>query len=509
MAKLARKTQKIFAKDGSLGRFGSAALGSPTVSSAGDLSDMQSLSAYTNGWADGVINGDKRPPLEEFNTLHYINNYQTSYLFQEGIAEYDAGTTYYIDSFVKSSGVVYKSLIDSNIGVSLSNTASWQVLGDLKTSVNVKMIDNKSDLPAAVSNVITLEAKSYIISAEIDLTGDRLVAVEGTSIIGLSTNSSKILSTGLTGNPLITSNYGLTLRHITLEAETPFNLDASANPGEALDWTSVSLVNCTNQGIIKSYDNFASVLLAIIDSSGISFDGTIGSAVFSNSFFDTSSTNKALSFLSTCTITRRIRVSESAFVIASGETGVEIVSGATIPNESVIIDLCNFSGGGTYLSGIASSDLKSRFIQDDGIDNSLSVGQMYMNNNATATTIASAGTYYKVAGTTTAGSNIERFTHTSGRLTYNGVSAKFDISATFSFTGTNNKVLRFRIAKNGTAIASTQMSRTINASGAYANMVIQDVVSLVATDYIEIFCTNSTDTNSITVSDLNVKIIKA
>lgn len=510
MAKIARKTQKIFAKDGSLGRFGSAALGSPTVSSAGDLADMQSLSAYTNGWADGVINGDKRPPLEEFNTLHYINNYQTSYLFQEGIAEYDAGTEYFIDSLVKSSGIIYKSLIDNNLGNSLSNVASWQVMGDLKTTVNAIFIDKKEDLPAAVANVITLEAKTYIFTTEVDLTGDRLVAVEGTTILGLSTNSCKILSTGLTGSALITSNYSLTLRYLTLEAETPFNLDASANPNQALDWIEINLINCTNAGIIKTYDNFIGDIMGVIDSAGFSFDGTIGTIAFTNSLFNTSSTKTAINLAATLTISRRFRASYSAFVNLSGETGIKLNVGATIPDEGLILDTCNFSGGGTYLDGILESDIEARFTENRGINNSLTAGQYFMNGNATATTIAVSGTYYKVAGTTSAGSVVERFNvATTNRAVYTGaLTDKFKVSAVLSFTGTNGNDCAFRLAKNGTTIASTQISRTVNGTGNFTSITLQDLIELETNDYIEVFATNNTATNSITVADLNLIVSK-
>lgn len=510
MAKLTRKTQKIFAKDGSIGRFGSAATGTPVVSTAGDLSDMQSLAAYTNGWADAVLNGKKRPPLEEFNTLNYINNYQLSYLFQEGIAEYDAGTNYFIDSLVKSSGLVYKSLVDDNLGASLSNTANWQVMGDLKTSVNIVFVDRKGDLPAAVANVITLEAKTYIITTEVDLSGDRIVAIEGSNIIGVDANISKLISTGLTGNALITSNYGINIKFITIEAETPFNLDASANAGQALDWLEVNLVNCTNAGVIKTYDNFIGQTIAVLDSAGFSFDGTIGTIAFANTLFNTSSGKTAINLAATLAVSRRVRIQDSSFVNLSGETGIKLNSGATIPDEGLIINFCNFSGGGTYLDGIASEDDEARFVENRGIANSLTAAQYYMNNNATATTIAVAGTYYKVLGTTLAGSLVQRFNvATSNRAIYTGaLTSQFKVTVSLSFTGTNGNDIRFRIAKNGTTIASTQISRTVNGTGNYASLSLQDIVQLSTNDYIEVFATNSGATNSITVSDLNVIITR-
>jgi hypothetical protein len=160
MPKIVRKTQKIFAKDGeAIGQFGSAELGDPTLTN--DLDLIQALPAYDNGWNDAVLNGLKRPPLEEFNALKYVNDYQNAYLLQEGIAEYDATTTYYKDSLVKESGTtnIYRSVVDDNIGISLSNPASWEFMSDLRSPINVVLVTKESDF--GIRSRITIEGGSY------------------------------------------------------------------------------------------------------------------------------------------------------------------------------------------------------------------------------------------------------------------------------------------------------------------------------------------------------------
>jgi hypothetical protein len=132
MVKIVRKTQKIFAQSGgAIGQFGSAQAGTPNLTN--DLDDIQALSAYENGWNDAVIDGDKRPPLEEFNAIKYVNDYQAAYQFQEGIAEYDAGTNYFIGSIVKQIGtsILFRSLIDDNLGQALVDGANWKLAGEL------------------------------------------------------------------------------------------------------------------------------------------------------------------------------------------------------------------------------------------------------------------------------------------------------------------------------------------------------------------------------------------
>ena len=132
MTKILRKDQKIFAiSGGAVGQFGSAEVGSPVLTL--DTDTIQALPAYDEGWNSATISGEKRPPLEEDNGIKYLTTYQISYLLQEGIAEYSAGTTYYLGSLVKQTGtsILYKSLINDNLGNALVDGANWQLLGDL------------------------------------------------------------------------------------------------------------------------------------------------------------------------------------------------------------------------------------------------------------------------------------------------------------------------------------------------------------------------------------------
>jgi len=177
MPKIERKTQKIFAKDGGQnGQFGSAQALSPNTSD--DLDVLQSLAAYLQGWQDATISGDKRPPLEEENALHYIETSQIAYLLQEGIAEYDAGTKYYENSIVKETGTVklYKSLTDNNEGNPLTDVVNWKLLIDLDTIGIIGSLGT-----AAFENIGSLDGEIPVIGS-----GDKL----DNSILN---NSSEIL----------------------------------------------------------------------------------------------------------------------------------------------------------------------------------------------------------------------------------------------------------------------------------------------------------------------------
>ena len=133
MPKIERKTQKVFAGQANsdeLAVFGSMKTGTPVYTN--DIEQLQSNEAYTQGWQDALV-ADKAPFLEEMNGIQYGLSKQIAYTLQEGWAEYDAGTTYYKGSVVKSLNeesipVVYYSITDDNTGNPLTDNTNWAVL---------------------------------------------------------------------------------------------------------------------------------------------------------------------------------------------------------------------------------------------------------------------------------------------------------------------------------------------------------------------------------------------
>jgi hypothetical protein len=132
MAKLTRKTLTIFAGSAANnGQFGSAQAGTKVTTT--DPATIQALTAWTQGWLDAVEGGQNIPPLEEFQGVSFVHSYMSAYLFQEGIAEYDSGTTYFTNSIVKETGTfkLYGSIVDNNLGNALTDAAAWELLVDL------------------------------------------------------------------------------------------------------------------------------------------------------------------------------------------------------------------------------------------------------------------------------------------------------------------------------------------------------------------------------------------
>ena len=128
MAKLQRKSAKLFAEDaiaaaGGIAQFGSLAEGTPNYSTDPDV--IQALDAYKEGWSSAVL-GTKSPALEDRNALDYLLSYQQAYIMQRGIPEWLDSETYYIGSVVSNSSQIYISLTDNNTNNALTNTTHWR-----------------------------------------------------------------------------------------------------------------------------------------------------------------------------------------------------------------------------------------------------------------------------------------------------------------------------------------------------------------------------------------------
>lgn len=142
MPRLTRKNIKVFAGSATNnGVFGSLQANNPTTTS--DVEQLQSLSAWEQGWNSATETSEELPPLEEIQGVEYVTTYQQAYLMQEGVPEWSSSVTYYVGSVVKevtSTGFrIYNSLTDNNTGNLLSDTSNWKLVMD---SDDVYAFDN-------------------------------------------------------------------------------------------------------------------------------------------------------------------------------------------------------------------------------------------------------------------------------------------------------------------------------------------------------------------------------
>jgi len=378
---------------------------------------------------------------------------------------------------------------------------------------NVVFVSEKSDFPTPVAGVITLLAGyTYIITTTVDLMGDRLVCGGVVNLFGTSSETSYLTSTGLgVGVPLVSSIYTVVFRYMTFhDVDTSYLIDGNTNL-VALDWIGVNWLNVPNVGEINTCDNFILETCAFLGANGMTFTGTVGTIGITNSLFRgiDSVSIPILEVQASCTITRRFRILFSSIISITSNVGISFSTSAVVPIEGYILQTVNFSGNGTYQTGVTAQDNKALFEGCRGVENSGSIAQYYMNSNAVATDIVTTNVFVKGAGTTTVGTVTQRFTHTNNRATYTGaLSGIFKVTISVSARSGNNQLLRFRVAKNGITELQSEVEETTSGTGRSQTLICQDLVSLVTNDYIELWVANGTTNQDITFENLNVIIEK-
>lgn len=380
------------------------------------------------------------------------------------------------------------------------------------TSSVYVIVDGKADLPTAVGGVITLAAGyTYLITNDIDLTGDRIVAAGVVNLFGTSSETSSLTSTGLTGGtPLITTEYTIVLRSITIkDVGTALSIDGNSR-AIALDWRAVNFSGIANVGTINTCDNFIFETGAFLSAQGLVFTGTIGTVGITNSLFvSQASAGNVIEVNAGAVITRRFRIVYSSFVVLSGATGINVNASATIPVEDYILDTVNFSGAGTYLGGLTFTSDKAFFVNCRGITNTTAIADLYMIGNATPTTIAEVDVPYRVLGTVTLRSISQKFEAVVGNSSAKYISSVprlMRVQISGSFTSTQNNIIGFYVGvkKGETIIPETDLIAEsedyVTASGTRPDdFFVQAIVELEQNDEVYLITENASATNAVTV----------
>jgi len=149
------------------------------------------------------------------------------------------------------------------------------------------------------------------------------------------------------------------------------------------------------------------------------------------------------------------------------------------------------------------------------------MGELYFNDNATATTITTADTWTLLGVTSTNASDSDFFdSPQAGRLRYTGTSARtFFCSASVSASGAGaNDVFQMILYRDGgvngnneftsgTAITSGLIERKLGAAGDVGNVTIQCLVHLSQNSYLELAVKDVGGTDDFTVKHMNLSVI--
>ena len=136
-------------------------------------------------------------------------------------------------------------------------------------------------------------------------------------------------------------------------------------------------------------------------------------------------------------------------------------------------------------------------------------GSMYMESNATATPIAVLGTWYKIAGTTTAGISLYDFTMpANNRLTYSDTITRHAHILGFATitSGSNNQVGEIAVFKNGVIVPGSVVEFKCLSAGDPITVPIVAETNMAPTDYVEAFILNETAANDMTVEYFKLRV---
>lgn len=428
-------------------------------------------------------------------------------------------------SYPASEYIGRKGDVFYDIGSGLFRISDGKTIGGKNTyipgGINVTSV---IDLPEPVDGVITLGAgNTYYINDDIDLHGNRLETGGVVTIIGTSSETASITSTGLAdGVPLLTSRYTIPIRYLTFrDVDTACYIDddGGANAPLAIDWIGVNFLNVTNVGELGTVDNFIYDTGAFLGSQNLRITGQLGTfGVFNSLFRGDGTALPIIDITATAVIGRRFRIIYSSVVGFGSTIGINVEDGATIPIEGFILDTVNFSGGGVYLAGITTNDESSLFVNCVGVLNTTAIAQMYMKENAVETGVTVQSARYPVLGVTeTTTAFNQKFTHIQERnsLRYEStIKRLFRVSVTFTLLAPQNNVIGVYIGKTSSGTTQdgdldrrTESEVYITTTGSRPDAAaIQTILELEHGDEVYMIVQNTSGTGNVTVQFMNMII---
>lgn len=367
---------------------------------------------------------------------------------------------------------------------------------------NTVYVASLSDFPAPVAGNITLSANTiYRIIAQVSIGTNTLTMGAGTVINGLSAEVDVLTYTG-TGAMINATNNSIQIDQVGLSAPNGSVFAITGTNAERFHLIYSNVRNFKNLGTISNINDFNVSGCDFRNGTGTGFllSGTVNHIEWLNNTINNNA-GKTLDIDST-TFTDAL-INGNSFGVSGGQTGIS--AGAYTAGSQILITSNTFSGGGTYVTGLDISDIHVVRLANGGIDNTQITGECYLSANATSTTITVAGTYYKAAGTSTSGNN-SQFTATNNRITYNGLKTNlFLVNCSASLScGTPNQTLGCILAKNGSTIAGSEQEIRVSSASQSSNGNAKSIVSLSTGDYVELWVTNKTATNAVTVEYMNL-----
>lgn len=396
--------------------------------------------------------------------------------------------------------------------VDIYKSTGWSSDAFAQNNTNLVYVSALADLPAPSGGAILLDpTKMYVFSGFVDISPNYL-NLNGAGLRGNDPGKDGVMST-VTGGVLRSTAVSVFIENLAV-------IPASGST-KAYDFTDATGTKFCNLFSGSSVVEIGIPSLGVGQISGfkavtimknywscqdgIKLTGNMGKFASAYNFITGINAGSGIEFLAGLTIDD-IDLSNNYFIF-TGQTGVEVNVGATVSNGRMTTNM--FRGVTTLLSGFDSYSFGWQMQQNTGITNTKSFGYSYADGNTTPTTFSGVETYTKILGTTTLITG-QKFSASSNRFTYTG---KEDInSRVFASIGANAPAnstdYTIAIAKNGIVIPAPSASLGPLSNNQGFQIVLETEVDLSTGDYIEVFIKSNSGTTTLTVSDLQFRVVE-
>lgn len=153
----------------------------------------------------------------------------------------------------------------------------------------------------------------------------------------------------------------------------------------------------------------------------------------------------------------------------------------------------------TLLANNSSGAISAQDMRDAIITLASDHGEIHV-TSASATTISDTTSYFDAAGTYALDSGVDWDMDTNGQLRYTGTPDRYvEATASFSVTAaTNNQVLHFGIAKNGTELTASDIQRKVGTGADVGAGMVHGFTTVSTNDYLTVEVRNETSAANVT-----------
>jgi len=413
-----------------------------------------------------------------------------------------------------SSNLNIEELIEQDVKGSVDFLGGLKNDGiPLRSSTIQVEVKTLSNLPTPSGGEILLaDNTTYYFIDTVDIGVNKLIIGESTDINSVSEFNIELIYTG-TGDMITSVNKSFSIRNIGIRCAngTLFNLSDSAPVTESFVLLqNVTIWECKNAGDITSLALLSMVIVAFrtITDVGFRFFGSLGNlsvqfslgVVFDSAFLD----------LGTATFNSIEAATTRMVIIGSGGFGVSGLTGSGNINVGGIgsIRNCRFNGAGSPIDGISTEDALWDFFGNDDIANSRPDALISLKGNSTETVISSVGVDVLVAGSWAEITSSQFTTTAAGRVMYNGGRpAKLPISVSTGITVSSgvNQTIHVHLFLNDTIIEDSEVSLNVDSTDV-KNQVNLYQLTWQPGDYLELFVSNESTTNNVTVINSKFRV---